>query len=194
MEKANGTCKNCGEKYFGYGKEFCSIQCVGKYWDGKTKKDLSSRFWSKVKKSDNCWEWIGAINSGGYGSFYKGIDNKGKKKIVSAPRISWEIHFGEIPNGLHVLHRCDVRLCVNPLHLFLGTNLDNQRDKASKGRGRTRSIYGVKHHNSKLNRAYVRIIKEMLAFGYPHRKIAKEFNVCRAHIGSIANERVWVNI
>ena len=91
------------------------------------------RFFSRVtKESDQlgCWEWIGTITNEGYGVF--GVEGG----FSSAHRFSWKIHYGDIPDGLLVLHKCDNRKCVNPEHLFLGTHQDNMRDKIAKGRWR----------------------------------------------------------
>lgn len=76
-----------------------------------------------------CWLWIGSSANGGYGQ----IKNSGKK--VLAHRVAWMIRHGSIPDSVDVLHRCDVPCCVNPDHLFLGTDFENQRDSYSKGRG-----------------------------------------------------------
>ena len=99
----------------------------------------TERFWAKVDKygpvhpvlGTACWLWLGAT-SVGYGTFT--IHTQPTRLVGSTHRFSWEIANGLIPNGLFVLHRCDVRHCVNPNHLFLGTAGDNARDMARKGR------------------------------------------------------------
>jgi HNH endonuclease len=99
---------------------------------------IADRFWKKVEKSDGCWLWIGTLHSKGYGwmKFTLSRSTAGKKRkfVVRAHRLSWLLHFGEIPAGLGVLHACDKRRCVNPAHLFLGTDKDNWEDAKAKGR------------------------------------------------------------
>lgn len=91
-------------------------------------KTQSERFWEKIKKKKNgCWEWT-AVRSGDYGMFR--VDNVMKL----AHRVSWQIANGPIPEGMNVLHRCDNPPCVNPKHLFLGTQSDNMIDCSKKGR------------------------------------------------------------
>lgn len=96
-------------------------------WTGKQEDRLEARFLSKVLKSDGCWLWTGALNRG-----YGGIKFNGRQR--AAHRISYELFIGPITEGLAVCHRCDVRTCVNPAHLFLGTLHDNTQDMLSKGR------------------------------------------------------------
>src|SRR5688572_5586831 len=91
--------------------------------------DPVTRFWSKVDKTTTCWLWVGTRHYKGYGDFAP----SGQKK-VKAHRYSWELHKGKIPNGMQVLHRCDNPPCVNPDHLFIGTNRDNVSDAIAKGR------------------------------------------------------------
>ena len=93
---------------------------------------LAERFWLKVEKTDTCWLWTGAPDGHGYGVMsVREFDSP-----QGAHRVSWELAYGPVPDGLCVLHRCDVPLCVRPTHLFLGTKGDNIRDSLAKGRQR----------------------------------------------------------
>jgi hypothetical protein len=86
------------------------------------------RFFKKVNKTDSCWLWTGALSSRGYGSFR--VDGK----TISTHRLSYSWFKGEVPEGIFVCHTCDIPACVNPDHLWLGTNSDNMQDMIAKDR------------------------------------------------------------
>ena len=92
----------------------------------------AERFWAKVTKSDGCWLWEGLRNPHGYGIFTTGGHSS---RNVLAHRFSYSLNVGPVPRGLFVLHGCDVRPCVRPDHLSLGTAADNAADMVAKGRG-----------------------------------------------------------
>jgi hypothetical protein len=87
-----------------------------------------SRFWSKVNKTQTCWLWTACVNTYGYGCITI------EYTMYQAHRVSYELEYGRVPNGQSVLHKCDTPRCVNPTHLFLGTQADNMRDRSIKGR------------------------------------------------------------
>jgi len=89
---------------------------------------IEARFWPKVNKTQECWLWIGYRDARGYGRIMR------QGKVCGTHRVSWEIHNGQIPEGMGVLHSCDNPPCVNPQHLFIGTQKDNMRDCTRKGR------------------------------------------------------------
>ena len=152
--------------------------------DAMKRLPFSERFWGYVKKTDTCWLWNGYKSKGGYGRI------KNNRRFHFAHRVSWEFVNGKIPNGLLVLHKCDVRNCVNPDHLFLGTHADNNHDMYAKGRGRgARS--GEAHHNAKLNEKQIAEIRSLRSNGLTLKEIADVYGINFRHVSRIVNFQRW---
>ena len=150
------------------------------------KKPLSERFWEKVIKGDSgeCWIWTGALNEKGYGILGRGRRGMGTER---AHRVSWMIHFGPIPKGLFVCHKCDNPQCTNPEHLFLGTVYENNADMLAKGR----NVKGECSY-SKLSLDQVREIRSRYKPGkITQLALAKEYGVSRSLIGLIVKGERW---
>ncbi|NGX57222.1 MAG: hypothetical protein K940chlam3_00107 [Chlamydiae bacterium] len=163
---------------------FCSNKCHTLYKYGP--ETIKKRFLSKIEKqSDGCWLWKGVKNRKGYGQF--GIDSK----MLSCHRVSWKLYRGELPAGVHVLHKCDVRNCVNPDHLFLGTNKDNVIDSVHKGR----RSQGIQHFRAKLNPDKVRTIRKMFRSDkFLKIKIARHFEVAVGTIKAVLDGITWKHV
>lgn len=146
--------------------------------------NTNERFWAKVDKrgDDDCWEWTSYRNRKGYG----GLCRKGRSNFL-AHRAAWEIAYGEIPDGLCVLHRCDNPPCVNPSHLWLGTNADNVADRESKGRNKI--MYGEAHGMAKLTIAQVETIR---ASSTSLRELAAQFGVSKSLVSQVRRGDIWV--
>lgn len=156
-------------------------------------KPLETRFWEKIKKSDGCWEWQGVVNEKGYGVINKGRVGEGN---VLAHRLSWELHNGVIPegegyHGICVLHKCDNPSCVNPDHLFLGTNQDNINDMVSKQRNRR----GENQPMSKLTDAEVKEIRKLRnTETITYDELGKKYGICGSTVYNIVNRYTWRHI
>lgn len=132
-----------------------------------------------------CWLWT-AANTGekqAYGTIRMG------KKNQLAHRLSYELHCGEIPDGMQVLHRCDNSFCVNPEHLFLGTTTDNMRDMQEKGRKVVLS--GLDHGMTKLNPVKAFEIRWYAAIGTKHKTIAEMYDVSRPLVSMVVRNECW---
>lgn len=133
-----------------------------------------------------CWLWEFCVNRAGYGIFDFG-DERGTRL---AHRVAWSLYRGPIPDGLCVLHRCDVRCCVNPSHLFLGTAADNGADMASKGR----STRGTAHPNARLTESEVREILALRRAGVSGVICAARFGVSTKAISKIFLGHRWCHL
>jgi hypothetical protein len=148
---------------------------------GKRTRNIVERFFSRVEKTETCWLWQGkclrveTTGRGGYGLF------SDFGKWVLAHRWAYASFIGTIPDGTCVLHKCDVRNCVNPDHLFIGTHQDNTRDMFKKGRGRQT----LTEQDVVAIRALLREPDAVQA------QIARQFGVTRHQINAIAHNRSW---
>lgn len=132
----------------------------------------------------DCWYFRGAHCKLGYGV----CSAFGERR---AHRAMWVAFNGRIPDGKHVLHTCDVRCCVNPDHLFLGTHADNMRDMVRKGRHVRPDLKGEQHPNSKITCSIARSIRELGKAGLTQQAIADQFGISRANVGLVLQGKAW---
>ena len=140
--------------------------------------------------------WLGWKNEKGYGKF-----SIGQKKYRFSHRYAYELYIGPIPKNLFVCHHCDNPSCVNPAHLWIGTNAQNQQDMRNKGRSSYKkgvdpgiSMIGSNHRYAKLNEEKVRDIKIKLSQGIKGTVIAREYNVVDQTIYEIKNGNNWKHV
>jgi len=151
-------------------------------------RPLEDRFWERVSTGgeDDCWEWLGAKLPSGYGK----LNSKSGESY--AHRLSWKIAHGSIPAGMSVLHRCDNRSCVNPRHLFVGTQADNLADMRQKGRGFIPDSSRGNNGRAKLTEGQVREISEKYDAGdTSYAILAREFNVHKSTIAYAVRGLHW---
>lgn len=142
-------------------------------------------FWPRVQKTDTCWLWTASITSRGYGQCFF------HQKVSTTHRVSYILNYGCIPDNLHVCHHCDVRHCVRPDHLFLGTNKDNLQDASQKNRiSRTHQKRGSDHPLSKLTNTDVMEIRD-LSSRMTQSEIARLYNVRQNTIFCILSGQTW---
>lgn len=180
------------------------------------------RFWSGVDKNGPivqehlgpCWLWKRGLMSGGYGCYAV------RRRSAGAHRIAFILIRGHIPHGMQVLHACDIRSCVAPHHLFIGTQRDNVLDMCRKGRQAKgdssgarihkdrmargdrhgsvthpeRIVRGERHWKAKLTERNVSDIRSMYNTGYSARVLAIQFGVCISMIRYILNRKCWKHI
>lgn len=150
------------------------------------------RFWSHVRRSDGCWEWVGARNWAGYGV----IRVAGRQ--TRAHRIAYQLVIGPIPSGMNVLHSCDNPPCVRPEHLRVGTQRDNLADAQERGRKftpfRGRNQRGSANQGARLTEADIPVIRARLAASERHHEIAADYGVNRATISQVARGFSWGHV
>jgi len=164
--------------------------CGCKTKENKTKRwddyRASDPFWGKVEKTETCWLWTGSKCRGGYG--VHGGKYINEKRVH---RHSWTLHNGEIQEGINVLHKCDVRNCVNPDHLFLGSHADNMKDMKIKGR-RKGVNSGENNGRAKLNNKKADEIRELYKKGLSQQEIAVMYGVSQPQISKVIQNKRFV--
>ncbi len=160
---------------------------VKKGIQGFFKQTLKEGFEKHVIRNDKgCWDWKGSVQRYGQMSY--------DYKKITAHRASWIIHFGEIPEGMYVCHKCDNTKCSNPEHLFLGTAKDNIQDCINKKRIKGYARRGEKNSKCKLKEVDVLEIKKLLKTNITQDEIAKKFNVTQVAISKIKCNKNWRSI
>ncbi len=151
---------------------------------------LEERFWPRVEKSDYCWLWMGPRQLSGHGLIGKGGRSGG---MFGAHRVSWMLANGPIPSGMCVCHSCDNPPCVNPAHLFLGTQADNLADMRRKNR------HGKFNHRSAMEKVSVlsmesaSAIRSLGSEGVPSAEIARIYGISQAHARRVIIGKSWVD-
>ena len=144
--------------------------------------DRFERHYTPVPEA-GCWLWLAGVDKDGYGKV------KVDRRHIRAHRWSWELHNGPIPAGLHVCHRCDVPGCVNPSHLFLGTNVENDQDKRRKGRQYVLPL----HREPKITEEAVREIRRLRG-KVTIVGLGKRFGLHHSQISRIQRGKYWAHL
>jgi hypothetical protein len=141
-----------------------------------------------VDPNSGCWLWTASLNVRGYGQMYAG------GRLVLAHRLAFAHFNGSIADGHLVCHRCDVRCCVNPAHLWLGTPAANMADMDAKGRRVPGAVRGEDNPVAKLTEGQVREIRALHADGVALRAIARRYPVSRVAIRNVVAGRTWGHV
>ena len=163
------------------------------------------RFWPKVQKTDGCWPWTAKKDCHGYGHFWLGKFGNSRKE-GRAHRISWMLQFGDISDGLCVLHKCDNPGCVRPDHLFLGSRRDNVADMVTKGRQARGDRSGSRLHPEKIPRgsnngqakltekSVCEARKRYASGNYSYRQLAAEFKMNFSTVRKAVVGKTWKHV
>jgi hypothetical protein len=197
------ACEYCGGIFQSLASEikrgkgrFCSRAC--RY--ASETKSTAQRFFEKVDKNGpvhqhlgtRCWIWTAYADRAGYGRIAS--PGHGTPSRL-ASHVSWEIHYGDIPPGKIVCHKCDNPPCVNPEHLFVGTHADNMHDKERKGRAnRNNPARGSRQGLAKLTEPEVEYIITQLLVGRTCRSLSEEFSVSKSAVDMIRYRISWKHV
>lgn len=156
----------------------------------RTKSEFIDMFLNQIEYDTNggCWLWSRCVDPDGYGMV--SYDFGDGKKAHKTHRVSYQIHFGKVPEGFVVRHKCDVPACVNPSHLVIGTQFDNIQDRVL--RGRNGDIKGIRHPNSTLTEKDVLWIRSLR--NPDIQKIAKQYDVSYQAIQKVIDRITWKHI
>ncbi len=153
---------------------------------------LLQRFEMKYLPEPNsgCWLWTGATTASGYGRIGVDIGRIHQYRSSRAHRVAYELFVGLIPEGMSVLHKCDTPSCVNPRHLYLGSQQENIVDAKNKHR----NAYGSRSGRAKLNEPDIPLIRRALNMGRPMRLVAIDYGVSTRTVRSIADGDTWKHV
>lgn len=184
---------NCFGSVVGFGMCSKHYQRFKRYGDPHSGKrnhaTVEERFWRNVQKTESCWFWLGTKSRNAYGII--GLGGR-DKKYITAHRLSYKMHHGDIPDKCVVMHSCDNPSCVNPDHLSIGTYKDNALDAIAKGRHARITPKGSKNGKSVLNEQKVLYIRSRPDVS--HAKLAAELGVSASCIRGVRSGRTWGHI
>jgi hypothetical protein len=151
------------------------------------KRSNPETFWNNVDKTGSCWTWRGATQKDGYGILTY------QRKFYLAHRLSYLLAHGIVPDGLNICHTCDNPVCVNPDHLFAGTQLDNVRDMINKSR--QVNLKGSSHGMAKLTEAQVSAIRaEYVPYVVTSRHLSDKYCITVSSVKSVLQHRQWKHV
>lgn len=160
---------------------------MGKAFQYKRGVSLADRFWTKVHRRDpnECWPWLASLDSRGYGNF--GVLRDGRFVMQRAHRVAWELTRNDnLAAGVVLCHSCDNRRCVNPAHLFTGTQRDNMADCVAKGRLNDRA--GECNPRAKLS---ARAVAAIRASDLSLARLAALHGVAKSTIAAAKSGKSW---